>query len=207
MKAIDPTAERLLLAARRLFSDRGYEGTSVRAITRRAKANLGAITYHFGSKEALYQRVLADLIEPMATGVIREATAPGPTLERVASIIAFYFHHLHQNPDLPRFMLQVLAEQGPLPKSLAEVQTRQRAAIVALVERGQREGDIRPGPAPVLAINIVSPPVWFGLARRILAQIGHINPDDPRIIEMALRHTSAVVCQGLARDPQGGTAA
>ncbi|HSG82026.1 MAG TPA: helix-turn-helix domain-containing protein, partial [Gemmatimonadota bacterium] len=53
-----PTAEALLRAAHHLFARFGYDGTSVRAITREAGSNLGAVTYHFGSKEALYDSVL-----------------------------------------------------------------------------------------------------------------------------------------------------
>ena len=55
----DPVRERLLLAARDLFAQHGYDGTSVRDITARAKANLGAITYYFGSKEALFYAVIS----------------------------------------------------------------------------------------------------------------------------------------------------
>jgi AcrR family transcriptional regulator len=52
------TAAALLEAGRVLFAERGYEGASVRAITAHACANLGAITYHFGSKRDLYDRVV-----------------------------------------------------------------------------------------------------------------------------------------------------
>ena len=47
------TRERLLDAAERLFAERGFEATSMRDVTSKAKANLAAANYHFGSKEAL----------------------------------------------------------------------------------------------------------------------------------------------------------
>lgn len=204
MKTPDTTVDRLFLVARRLFAERGYAATSVRDITSRAKANLGAITYHFGSKEALYQEVLVSLVEPMANTVIRECHEPGPALDRIGALVAQYYRHLHQNPDLPRFMLQILAEHGPLPRVLAELQNRLRGALVGLIERGQREGDIRPGPAPLLAVSVIAQPIFFGLARRVVAQIGRMDPDDPAVVEVALRHASAIVRQGLAIIPQGG---
>lgn len=55
----DPgTRERLLAAAARVFSERGYEGTTIRDVCRRARANVAAVHYHFGSKEAFYVETL-----------------------------------------------------------------------------------------------------------------------------------------------------
>lgn len=48
------TTERLLDAAERLFGEYGYDGVGMRALAAEADVNLGAATYHFGSKEALY---------------------------------------------------------------------------------------------------------------------------------------------------------
>jgi AcrR family transcriptional regulator len=55
----------LLDAAERLFSQNGIEATSVRDITREAGTNLGAINYHFGTKDRLALEVFARRIEPV----------------------------------------------------------------------------------------------------------------------------------------------
>ena len=49
------TKEKILAAAESLFAERGYDATSLRAITAAAGVNLAAINYHFSSKEALIQ--------------------------------------------------------------------------------------------------------------------------------------------------------
>ena len=51
------TRDRILDAAERLFMEHGFEGTSMRMITGAANANLAAVNYHFGSKDALIQAV------------------------------------------------------------------------------------------------------------------------------------------------------
>lgn len=48
---------RLLNAAEKLFSERGFADTSVRDITAVANCNVAAVNYHFGSKEKLYTDV------------------------------------------------------------------------------------------------------------------------------------------------------
>ena len=52
------TRERILKAAERLFAERGYDGTSVRAIVSKARVNQAAINYHFEGKDGLYREVL-----------------------------------------------------------------------------------------------------------------------------------------------------
>lgn len=59
------TKERLLDAAEGLFADQGFRATSVRAITRAAGANLAAVGYHFGSKEALIEAVIDRRLIPL----------------------------------------------------------------------------------------------------------------------------------------------
>ncbi|HVY04794.1 MAG TPA: TetR/AcrR family transcriptional regulator [Burkholderiales bacterium] len=59
------TRERLLQAAESMFMEHGYAATSLRGITARAKANLAAVSYHFGSKEALIREVFERRLGPL----------------------------------------------------------------------------------------------------------------------------------------------
>ena len=52
------TKDRLLAAASTLFAERGFHGTTIRDIAERAKVNVAAGNYHYGSKKALYLEVL-----------------------------------------------------------------------------------------------------------------------------------------------------
>jgi AcrR family transcriptional regulator len=54
----DITRERILKAAERLFAERGYDATSIRAIVAKARVNQAAINYHFDGKDGLYREVL-----------------------------------------------------------------------------------------------------------------------------------------------------
>ncbi|WP_413707061.1 TetR/AcrR family transcriptional regulator [Ralstonia sp. Ralssp110] len=61
------TKGRILEATELLFIEFGYEAMSLRQITARAKVNLAAVNYHFGSKEALMQSVLGRRLDPLNT--------------------------------------------------------------------------------------------------------------------------------------------
>lgn len=52
------TAERILDAAERLFAESGFDGVSLRAITREAGVELALANYHFGPKRDLFRAVV-----------------------------------------------------------------------------------------------------------------------------------------------------
>jgi len=63
---VSATAERLLHAAERLFAEHGYDGVGLRALADAAGVNLGATTYHFGSKEELYMETVMRRFRPIS---------------------------------------------------------------------------------------------------------------------------------------------
>ena len=88
------TRTRILNAAEELFMQHGFESTSMRLLTAKAEANLAAVNYHFGSKDALIEAVFRRRLDPMNTGRIAELDrlekdAGGRTLAPEAIIRAF----------------------------------------------------------------------------------------------------------------------
>jgi AcrR family transcriptional regulator len=104
------TKEALLEAALTLFATRGYEGTSVRAISRAAGLSDSGLYAHFGSKRALFEAALARL---------------GPT-GMVAAIDTA--HQALAGPDPAAF---VRALVGRLVDDWSAAQSRQLVSLVA----------------------------------------------------------------------------
>lgn len=50
--------ENILFAAEKLFAEKGFEGTSTREIAKAAHVNISMISYYFGSKEKLYEKLV-----------------------------------------------------------------------------------------------------------------------------------------------------
>lgn len=59
------TRLRILDAAECLFMEHGFEATSLRLVTARAKVNLAAVNYHFGGKDELFRAMLARRLDPL----------------------------------------------------------------------------------------------------------------------------------------------
>ncbi|MCQ4347902.1 TetR family transcriptional regulator [Pseudomonas stutzeri] len=85
------TVERILDAAEQLFAERGFAETSLRLITGRARVNLAAVNYHFGSKEALIQAVFVRFLGPLSQRLERELArrqGRAPLLEELLELLA-----------------------------------------------------------------------------------------------------------------------
>lgn len=89
------TKDRILDAAERLFAERGIAGTSLRAVTGEAGANVAAVHYHFGSKQDLTRAVVLRRAGPVNAERLRrldelEASA-GPAGPGVEEILDAFF--------------------------------------------------------------------------------------------------------------------
>ncbi len=83
----DPTREKLLDTAGRIFADRGYQAATVREICDAAGENVAAIHYHFGDKLGLYTQVVQQSMQAAEIEGIRNAlnldSAPQDVLRAV----------------------------------------------------------------------------------------------------------------------------
>ena len=82
------TRDRILKAAERLFAERGYDDTSVRAIVAKARVNQAAINYHFAGKEGLYREVLRTAFRALTAHHLAHAEE-GKAASREAALGAF----------------------------------------------------------------------------------------------------------------------
>ncbi len=67
----DQTKAQIMRAAIRLFTERGFAGSSLRDIANEAELNMGLIRYHFGSKVDLYRDTLAHVSESYNQACLR----------------------------------------------------------------------------------------------------------------------------------------
>jgi AcrR family transcriptional regulator len=164
------TTERLLAAGRRLFARGGFEGTSVRALTAEADANLGAITYHFETKEGLYHAVLERVLGPVRERLTMLAEIPQPAPKRLELFVEGMFQHLRDNPDLPRFFVQeIVIGDNPSPQILETVRTVV-GSLARIVREGQEEGTIVSGDPVLMALSLLSQPIYLSLMPRFLTR-------------------------------------
>jgi AcrR family transcriptional regulator len=136
------TEARILAAASRLFVERGYERTTIRAIAGAAGVDGGLVMHYFGSKQGLFQRVTHARPAPELSGSAEQVTEQ--ILARLAESLASEPVHslallrsMLTHPEAAqalregaaRFQAQI---SRPIPTDDADV----RAALVGAVMLG-----------------------------------------------------------------------
>lgn len=62
---VDLTRKRIVLAASKLFAQKGFRAMTLRDVTKEAKVNLAAVNYHFGSKSKLMEAIIETHFTPI----------------------------------------------------------------------------------------------------------------------------------------------
>lgn len=172
------TRTRLITEARNLFAKNGFSGVGVREITRAAHANLGAVTYHFGSKRALYDAVFVSMGDDIATRLETAAAAPGSAVSRLKAIVHTLFSFFREAPEAPLLILHEVAATGAPPPALVPLIRRNLQAVERVLREGRAHNEVREVDPMMVAFSMISQAVWFALVGRFLPAIGVVPTDD-----------------------------
>lgn len=201
MNESQTTRVALIAAAQRLFAQDGYDGTSIKAITSLANANLGAVTYHFGTKEQLYHEVLRGVGEPFLERLTTAQGEPGPALDRIEALVRAFFTHLSENPEMPSLMMHELSLRRPVPTPLRKIMGQVFQTISALIREGQREGTIAAGDVKLLVVSVLALPAWVMWMRVPLGEVAGLDIHNSRVRQQLLDHLVISIRRSLKAQP------
>ncbi|MDQ0579259.1 TetR/AcrR family transcriptional regulator [Streptomyces rishiriensis] len=139
------TAERLIESTRELLWERGYVGTSPKAILERAGAGQGSMYHHFKGKPDLALAAIrrtADELRATAEGVL---DGPGTPYERIEAYLTRERDVLRGCPVGRLTMDPEVMASDELRAPVDETIDRIRERIAHLVEEGQEQGQFGPG--------------------------------------------------------------
>jgi AcrR family transcriptional regulator len=182
--------ERLLNAAIHCIEERGYARTTARDLVAASNTNLGAITYHFESKEALLNEALAECCRRWLEQVRQAATsATSGNPWEDAVTVAQRALQAGRTVAVAYVEAWAQAERAPeLRSQLAEHYREFRANTAALVESLPTHPDETAPDAEVLAAILVA--VVDGLMIQFLLDPDSL-PDAGRFANALSRLTGA----------------
>lgn len=141
--------ERLLAAGMRLFYDQGFNGTTVDAVLAKADVPKGSFYHHFGSKERFGQAVLDRYLEFQLNALAKWATrndlsSADKVLGHFNDMVRIFVKSGYQRGCLTgKFSTEVAASSNLFRDKLNEQICEWKTNLIALLEQGQRDGDVR----------------------------------------------------------------
>ena len=145
-------------AAERLFAERGYDATSIRAIVAKARVNQAAINYHFDGKDGLYREVLREAFRALTEQQLEHADEM-KAMSREAALAEFIRRQLRPllgRDEYSRHMRilnwETVRPTAVFRKLLSEEAAPFMGLAVELVRRFQPEADQR---------TLVAAAVWL----------------------------------------------
>jgi len=129
------TEEKIKEAARRLFTEKGFDAVKTRDIAEEAGINLALLNYYFRSKQKLFDIVMVENFQKFVEQLIPIMSNEDMSLDEILTqVTASYIDMLKQNPDLPFFIMNEMRSQSSKLEFVREKMTDVRAAFLARVE-------------------------------------------------------------------------
>jgi AcrR family transcriptional regulator len=94
----------ILIVAEKLFAEKGFDGTSVRDISKNAGVNVAMISYYFGSKEKLLEQLILVRVQDLKiklTSLFNEEIDP---FEKINRFIELYIQKIDANRHMYKIM-------------------------------------------------------------------------------------------------------
>jgi AcrR family transcriptional regulator len=183
-----PAPERILSAALAAFAARGFEGASTREIAAAAGVPQGLITYHYESKQALWEAA-ADWVFGEVTrnfAAIADTLRDVSPAERWRAISKRFVRFAAQHPELQRFMTQEGAQDSPRLRWLVARHVRPlHDRSVALIREAAPGAD-----ASRLHYLLIGAMTH---AAAVAAEVERVTGRDPRAAAEVEAHASLVV--------------
>lgn len=193
----------ILEAAEGIFAAQGLTGARTDAIARAAGVNKALLYYYFHSKDDLYLAVIEEHLKDFwlrAQEVLGSGQSVRATL---LAYVAMHFDKMSRQPHLPlifqRFVLSGGKGIGRLARQYSLPLLRR---LASLIQRGVRNGELRPVDSRQAAISIVGLTVHYFSVAPLVRSVARTDPYARANLARRRKEILDFVRFGLFRRPE-----
>jgi AcrR family transcriptional regulator len=194
--AREQRVDEILVSARTVFCEKGYEAAAVAEIAARIGVVEGTIYKYFPTKRELLLRVLANWYDELFGDYTRELLSVSGARARLHLLVWRHLRSIRDYPQLCRLMFrEVQSEQQYRGTVLHELNRRYTQLLVAVIDQGAASGEFRSDVAPALLRAMV----YGGIEHHSWNYVCGRGELD---IDSVADQLVAVICDGLAQPPR-----
>ena len=151
---------RVLQAAKELFVEQGFHSASMSQIAEKSGVTQSMLHYYFGSKQGLFQAVLAEAFIPLFSERLFPKGSELNFSELIRAAIAIRFRFFQKNPDVLKLLSRTFNMDEYQPSALArEIGGKWIDIYRTAQEKGQIRSDIAPEYLMVMYQSLTT--YWF----------------------------------------------
>lgn len=149
----------ILTTAERLFSSKGFDGTSVRDIADEAGVNIAMISYYFGSKEKLMEALFArrsEDINMQIENLVNDEELP--PMQKIESLVDSYIERVMKKQQFFKIMMceQVINKNPVVVKLIGDLKKKNIESINKLIKDGQQKKAFKKNVDVLLLMNTLT---------------------------------------------------
>ena len=200
------TREDILHAAVRLFSEKGFDNTTVRDICSEAGVNVAAVNYHFKGKAGLGEAVLSYLFERTdeIRGFLDKAVSVKNSSEWETSIRNFIYNFISDRDSAGEknfYRSRLIFLELNYPSELFDMMYAQylkpmQQTLKQLIRMGLPE-DATEETVSMWLTTLMSQCVIFRKKSTPSMEVAEIDFTDPANVEMVTEHIASTIFSGL----------
>ncbi len=181
----------ILTHATRLFAEQGYDGTSVQQIADAVGIRKPSLLYHFKSKDALRENVIAEMLAHW-NAVLPRLLLKASTDERFDSTMEALTEVFIQDPDRARlFLRETLDRPQSMQAMLAQFVQPWVELLCGQLERAKIQGLVQHDVDPqAYAVEVITMAV---AGKALIDTLSVILPEDPARGGTRSRHARELI--------------
>ncbi|QOY38619.1 forespore capture DNA-binding protein RefZ [Anaerobacillus isosaccharinicus] len=203
MEKGENTKRKVMEAAVSLFNVKGFSGTSIRAIANKANVNVALISYYFGNKQGLMEKLMIEFLE----GYTNIAEKGYLHLNRLSAKQCLYMvvenllKYQQQNHHLARFVHREVTLDSTLVRELMMTYfMKEKHFIKEIIEVGVKQKEFRPVSSDFAAIQIRALVTMPYSQPQYIREVYHLTPHENYFVHKYLNHVEKWLNEFLNKD-------
>jgi TetR/AcrR family transcriptional regulator len=169
--------ERILAAARKIFTTKGMAGARMQDIADEAGINKAMLHYYFRDKDKLFEVIFlaeAQKFFPKINGIFN---SDAPLFEKIKNFVNEYIDEMQENPYLPWFVMNEMNRDPDqfMYKIWGEKNLPKPEKFLQQIEKEVKKGTIKRIHPLHLLMNLLSMTIFPFIAKPMLMRNNHLD--------------------------------
>ncbi len=171
----------ILQIAEKLFSEKGFDGTSIREISSASNVNVAMVSYYFGSKEKLLESLIVYRTSDLKNSLEDISLETSKPIQKIEKFIQLYIERINNNRNFHHILLfEISSKKRAIDfESFNEIKKANINSLEKIIIEGQTQNIFRKD----ININLIIPTIlgtyfYFQMHKSFLGNVLLLETDE-----------------------------